>query len=130
MRKCCTDETLLRDIWMSSLWYGGKEDYQQKTKISKWYTEYVPTLRKKKKATCALNENTNETWSKSSNITMSLLRTGQTGKSSSTKGCMTRNYSCGVYSLHHKASSGRWTLPLLFELFLEAKYFPCLHFSK
>lgn len=66
---------------------------------------------RKKKATCALNENTNETWPKSSNITKSLLRTGQTGKSSSTKGCMTRNYSCGVYSLHHKASPGRWLYP-------------------
>lgn len=45
MRKSCTDETLLKDIWMSSyLWYDGKEDYQQKTtKISKWHSEYVPT---------------------------------------------------------------------------------------
>lgn len=70
---------------------------------------------KKKKVTCALNENTNETWPKSSNITMSLLRTGQTGKSSSTKGCMTRNYSCSMYSLHHKERPERWTLPLFFE---------------
>lgn len=43
--------------------------------------------------------NANEIWPKSSNTAIiSPLRPGQTGKSSSTKDHMTRNFSCSLYS--------------------------------
>lgn len=119
-----------RDKWMrTSSWHGGKRRLstkkQQKSQSDTLNTAYVG-----KKITCTLNKNTNETWPKSSSIAIiSLLRTGQTGKSSSTKGRMTRNYPRSLYSLHRKGNPGGWTLPLFFELLLEAKYFPCLHSS-
>ena len=126
MRKLNPDQKkkLLRTYEWALLCDNGEKEYQQQQQKSQSEIQTM-YLCEQRKTTCALNENTNEIWPKSSNIAIiNFLRTGQTGKSWSTKGHGTSNYSSSLYFLHHKGVQEDGLYPYSLN-----HYFPCLHFS-